>query len=271
MKNYSIARNNKENEISLINFGIEKCSPNHSFGPAVRENFLFNYVISGKGIFQNKYDTYKVENGTGFFITPGELTFYKADKQNPWHYIWIGFNGSKAKDIIKTININAKNPLFTLTDSKNIISYVIDILDQYPKLSENSLKYNSLLYFFLSNIVSKNKVEYTHQTNYVAKAQNYIIANLHEKISVNDLAKNLGINRSYLSTLFKSQTGISIKDYIINYKIQKSIELIKTTDLSIGEIARSVGYMDPLLFSKIFKKNKGISPLKYKITNQQQI
>ena len=82
------------------------------------------------------------------------------------------------------------------------------------------------------------------------------------KIYVEDIAESLNINRRYLSRIFKEKKGITIQQYIINYKIKKACEFI-SKGFKVNETAAMVGYEDTFTFSKIFKKNTGFSPTEY--------
>lgn len=83
-------------------------------------------------------------------------------------------------------------------------------------------------------------------------------------IKIQEIADKLSLNRSYLYKIFKDYTGYSIKDYILHVKLEKSKELLQDSRLSISEVAISIGYSDPLQFSKIFKKFYNKSPRAYR-------
>lgn len=85
-----------------------------------------------------------------------------------------------------------------------------------------------------------------------------------EDLSVNNLALELSINRSYLSQLFKKQVGTSLKEYINDFRVSMCQELLYSTSWSIEEIARKVGFNSLSYFSKVFKKKYGISPSHYR-------
>ena len=80
------------------------------------------------------------------------------------------------------------------------------------------------------------------------------------------MAKFICLDRKYISKLFKDIVGVTIQDYLISFRINKAKEMMKDRQLSIGDISRSVGYDNPLIFSKTFKKINGFSPSKYRST-----
>lgn len=78
-------------DLGLYQFGYEQCKPAHSFGPAVRNHFLFHYIISGTGILMANdshgvTQTYHVKSGQGFMIFPGQINTYISDEKLPWEF-----------------------------------------------------------------------------------------------------------------------------------------------------------------------------------------
>jgi YesN/AraC family two-component response regulator len=102
------------------------------------------------------------------------------------------------------------------------------------------------------------------ETEWVAKAKEYIGANYHKKLRVEDIARALHIDRRYLRNLFVKETGESTKEYLDKLRMERAAELLAFSEQSIGIISRSVGYDDKLSFSKAFKKHLGSSPTDYR-------
>ncbi|MFD2446647.1 response regulator [Bacillus sp. CGMCC 1.16607] len=92
----------------------------------------------------------------------------------------------------------------------------------------------------------------------------YVINHLSEPISVNGIADFVGVSRSHLSTLFKKKTGISIHSFIEKKRIELSEQLLKSSSLTIQEIADKVGIQDAKYFSRWYKKCTGNPPSKYR-------
>lgn len=85
-----------------------------------------------------------------------------------------------------------------------------------------------------------------------------------EEISVEDIAKNLGLNRSYFSKLFKKITKKSPQDFLIQYRMNKACELLRSTKLPIAQIALLVGYGNPFHFTRAFKATWQLPPQKWR-------
>lgn len=75
----------------------------------------------------------------------------------------------------------------------------------------------------------------------------------------------MGINRSYLSDIFKKKLGMPPQNYLVHYRMERGGELLRTTELPIQEVAKRSGYDNPLTFTKMFKKTYGVSPREYRI------
>lgn len=106
------------------------------------------------------------------------------------------------------------------------------------------------------------------QENRVSKpvriAQEYIGSHLSQQISLDEVAQKAFVSPGYMSTLFKEQTGENFMDYVIRQRINEAKRLLRTTGMSIGDIAVSVGYADPRHFSKVFQKQVGMKPSEYR-------
>ena len=98
----------------------------------------------------------------------------------------------------------------------------------------------------------------------VEKATAFIDANIEKNLSINQICKSINISKSVLYKTFHDYFGCTVSDYIKQKRIEKSTKLLKKTDLSIEEISIQVGFSSASYFSIIFKKQKGISPIKYR-------
>jgi AraC-like DNA-binding protein len=87
------------------------------------------------------------------------------------------------------------------------------------------------------------------------------------KISVASLAHFCGLDSRYLCRIFKKETGMTLQEYILDYRLSKAHVLLLETSLTIGDTARSVGYTDVYNFSKMFKKKYGVSPRNIRVKN----
>ena len=246
--------------------GEEECISNHSYGPAVRDHYLIHFITKGKGIYKVGDKIYHLSKGDAFLIWPNVITYYKADEQEPWSYMWVAFSGKQAKEYLQKANLNVCNLIFQYRDD-NIKKYIKRLNNSNQLSIVKNFKLIGYLYLLLGKIIEESlKLDNEKDiiNNYVEEAIIFIKANYSRNITIYDIARYLSLNRSYLYKLFQQQLSISPKQYLINYRIDKACELMSYSELTISQISRSVGYSDPLMFSKIFKKYRGVSPKYYR-------
>lgn len=268
-KAYKLLFNTEESDdLYVYCCGLSQTEPGHSFGPALKPHFMIHYVLSGKGSFSIGGKRYPLTEKYGFLIVPDELAYYVADENDPWTYVWIGFGGRRAEDIVSQLGLSLQQPVFKSEKSKDIYDIVKDMMEHNTFSVEDDLRRNGLLSMFLSVIASglsvTPKSDSGSANDYVNRAQAYVRSNYCNPIKVTDIADYVCINRSYLYTLFQNALGISPQQYLARYRIAKAVELLQLTSLPIESVAISCGYSDPLVFSKAFKQEKGISPSTYR-------
>lgn len=106
-----------------------------------------------------------------------------------------------------------------------------------------------------------------HRTPYsqtVQYAVETIRKHIYDEINIDALAEELGYNTYYLTKLFKKETGMSMKEYILKEKTENAKILLETTNLDINEISDSLSFHSPSYFSTAFKKVTGYTPLEYR-------
>lgn len=264
-----LPRSKQHTELHLTQFGMEDCISGHYFGPAVRTHYLLHYIFKGEGIFEAGGVRHHLSKGQGFLICPHIVTYYQADEVNPWSYGWVGFNGTLAEPLLMQAGLTPSTPILHYDRDDMIHQYLQLMAQSRQSHKARETRLTGLLYLMLSLLVESGPETPTVQREsraevYVEQVIDFIEMNFSQKITIEDIAHLIGLNRSYLCSLFKQQMNISIQDYLIRYRMDIATKMLGNTDLSIGDIARSVGYADPLLFSKMFKKVKGASPKHYR-------
>lgn len=118
---------------------------------------------------------------------------------------------------------------------------------------------------------SKTTEETVHNVNYheaVVTAINYIEAHYAETLQLKQIAERLFLNPQYFSKLFKKEVGISLGDYLLNFRIEKAKELLETTSLPISIVSEKCGFTETAYFCKKFNSLVNTTPLKYRKAHQ---
>ncbi len=266
----------KKGSLFLNCCGISRTEPFHSFGPAIKPHYVIHFVLNGNGRFSIGGKEYFLEQGCGFFIPPEELVFYQADGENPWTYVWVGFNGGMAGDVIESIGLSLTNPVFRSDKDQELSQAVIDMMEHNKSGMDggiasgiaNDLRRNGQLHLFLSLIAESAYIEEKggedKAGHYVRRAVEFMVNNYCNPIKITDVADYVCINRSYLYTLFRRAMDMSPQKFLSTFRITKAAELLQMTDLSVESVALSCGYSDPLVFAKSFRQMKKMSPSSYR-------
>lgn len=256
--------------LSVCSKGHQSCKSAHSFGPAVRDHYLIHYIVNGKGEFHCSGKTFSLSAGDGFLITPYTSTYYCADVADPWDYYWIGFTGTDAPELLRSCGLSRDNPVFHYSIEPPLESYIKPILGVSGKSKSLDLAMLGNLYLFLSGLMANKEAagstDYTSSDYelHIKRAVQFINENYYRDFTVEQLADFTGVNRSHLYRIFKATMGMSVQQYILEFRLAKARNLVCNTNLPFNEIAASCGFSDQSHFSRTFKTYYGESPMNYK-------
>ncbi len=260
-------------DLRMVFCGREACRPLHSWGPVVRPTWIIHYILDGKGIFKTDTQTWHLHERQGFLIEPETQTFYQADAAEPWTYCWIGFEGSMAPMLIKELGLGEGRSAFCC-DQKEELEKIFDTIFENRKASEqNDLILESMLYMFFAVLMKSLEIhvgESSEYNEYIQSAIKYIRRNYYLPVQISEIADAVGINRSYLYTLFLKETGMSPREYLSVFRLSKASEMLGISDSSVEQIAYSCGYRDAVVFSKAFKNRYGLSPKQYRKMEEEK-
>ena len=259
-------------DLNLYQFGWERTSPTHSYGPYARNHYLFHYAIAGRGVLLANGNEYEIPAGHGFLIVPGQITTYRSDPEDPWEYTWLEFDGLRAHESLHLAGISGSQPVYTPRTAEagrqvqEQMLYIVNHADASP------VHLIAHGFLFLDRLVQCSAGrrcggERRVRDFYVKEALTFIEQNYQRDISVEEIAAVSGLNRSYFGKVFRDAVGESPQAYLLHYRMARAAQLLKETRLSIGEIAAQVSYDNQLHFSRAFKNVHGISPREYRSTH----
>lgn len=265
---YSYKIDREENIlVNVYNCGYQKCVSGYAMGPLVRRNYLMHHVFAGKGSLTIGNQQYPVETGDTFLIPPNTVAHYEADRDEPWEYYWVGFDGAEVKNLIDRTDFSRECPVIQSGQNEVLKNLLMRLYGASGNSFHHQIRMVGYLYLVLSVLVEmahRPQIVTDISMTYSKKAVDYIAANYEQHISITDIAAELGVSRSHLYRVFVKHMGESPKVYLERFRIQQACILLVQTALSVNEIAGSVGYDDQLHFSKVFRKLKGVSPKEYR-------
>lgn len=279
MKNLSFSVFPNENflDLRLYQYGWEQCAPLHSFGPFVRNHYLFHYVISGTGYLDSngedgKTRRYHLDANEGFLICPGQVNTYCAGEEQPWKYVWIEFDGLRAAEFLNCAGLGLSQPIYRPripSMGEDLRDTMLNITD-HPEASTLNLIGHLFLFMdalILSSSTRKGTSGAQLRDFYIQEAVTFMEQNYQRNLTVEEIADACKLNRSYFSKLFKESMGCPPQEFLIRMRLTKATELMKSSGAAIGEIAAQCGYPNQLHFSRAFKKRYGIPPREWRNQN----
>lgn len=277
---FSIFPNENFLDLRIYQYGYEQCTPLHSFGPFIRNHYLFHYVISGRGFLDATAEDgvttrrYELQAGQGFLICPGLINTYCADENDPWKYVWLEFDGLRASESLRYAGLTAAQPIYR-ADDETQSTRVRDLMFYIAEHSEAStIHLIGYLYLFVDALMQSSATRVSAQENqlkdfYIQEAVNYIEQNYQRNLTVEEVADACRLNRSYFSKLFKENVGCPPQEFVIRVRLAKAAELMCSSSAPISEIAVRCGYSNQFHFSRAFKKHYGIPPQKWRAQNRK--
>ena len=245
--------------INPVQCGRQRCPASYSFGPSVRDFWLWHFVISGKGSFTNSRGVFEVGEGSLFVIRPNETTYYKADENDPWSYIWIGFTAEKG-----LIQIEDTSVIYAPYLEESFVSAFGE--GSFENVNTHGAYEHYLcgkIWQILGLIMREKSAPESAYESYVLPAISIMRSEYNTPLTVSEIAERLHVSKGYFFDIFKEHTGIPPKKYLLEIKMKKASELLVSRGLTATATASALGYPDVFAFSRAFKAYFGISPSEF--------
>ena len=239
----------------------ENLEPGVKCGPVQRDVFLIECCVSGYGGIEINGVNFPITPRSCYFLFPGDTVTHSADEVEPRCGFWCAMSGLQIASALKQAGISSSSP-FAPPELFDEINSRLE--EMYRTREENDLgadmRRTAHIYAILGALLRTSTV--TDKNSSVQKAIGYMETNYHMDLSVAALAGEIGLDRSYFSTLFKAQTGKTPHAYLTTLRIKKACTLMGQQNMSVSEAARSVG-LDARNFARLFKKETGKTPKEY--------
>lgn len=247
---------------------LEPLPPGHVFGPTTGSSFLMQYCLEGRGVMEVDGNRFPMKKGDCIVTFPGQTRYERADSREPWAFLWISLTGDSAGQFFHRMGLTPLSPVLPDCGRTRIPVLMEQLVETAgaEDLQNDFLLGSRLFAFFDACLKLRQERERSADTGagYTEKALAYLHANYtRQALTVAELARYLGLNRSYFYELFKGQTGLSPQEYLTRLRIRKSCELLQQPQVTAADAAYSVGY-EPSVFSKAFKRTMGMTPGQYK-------
>ena len=227
------------------------------------------YVASGKTHFYFGDEECIVNAEQMVLFQPRQPQHYEYFAKDKPEVYWVHFTGSDVKNILKHYGVPMDEPVFY---SGNSSMYAYLFKEMIHELQTCRVGYQELLEMYLRQIlllIVRSREEHNPTVSSFIQdemelARRYFTEHYNEEINIEEYAKSRGMSISWFLRNFKQLTAKSPMQYVLSIRINNAVSLLEGTNYNINEISSIVGYDNPLYFSRIFKKQKGVSPSDYR-------
>lgn len=224
--------------------------------PFLHADYYVYLIYKGSGHLKINGKEYALSPGTLFFTEPYQA--HEIIEDEPLSYLYISFNGSGVSSLLSASEIDTSN--FLYQDFSHLFSFWMTSIRRINFANANTLT-ESVLMYTLSYVNTEEKDTSTDDSDRFERILDYISSHFTAPgITLRKVADIFFYNEKYLSALFVKKTGIKFTDHLNQLRIQHAVTLIKNHSKIVSEIAEKCGYNDPFYFSKIFKKQIGVTP-----------
>lgn len=251
----------------VVQCGITVCGRSHSCGPVAYPNYAIHFLLKGKCTYVVGDMAYSLSRGQGFLMNPFQENTYTADEEDPCTFIYMIFGGNDADAIVRNAGLNENDVVFSFSPDEDFIQTLYSVHAACKNV--NAMGYDAVGYFMLamSRLIAANA---SHRSGlcsaeqYLSKAILYMEHHYPYKLSISEMAKHVGLERSYLYRLFMNRYGQSPSEYLNDFRLKKAIGLMNNPGLSLNSIALSTGFYDFSYFFRQFYKKYRITPGAYR-------
>ena len=247
-------------DIYVTDMEFERCEKDKEQISLIVPYTVIHFVLSGEGTINGQ----KVSENTVFISYKDTHMDYYPSRTNPWSYVYVRLLGRDIKKAFLDYDLKQGITILPFHKKKelfHILSLYNSLCDYDNQQAARTIA-NAVLLLFEKESTKSDTVSIQNQN--AEKVKRFIDENYHKKITVSLIADEFFLSKDYIRNLFIKFYGVSPKSYIQNVRMERAKKLLSKTQTSIALIANSVGYDDPLLFSKMFKKYYSVSPTKFR-------
>jgi AraC-like DNA-binding protein/uncharacterized protein YxeA len=221
-------------------------------------SFLIMFIQKGKSTIFYDDKSFNAKAGDVVFLDCHKMHGYKSDGE--LQSLWFHFDGNMSSEYFNLIYEN-RGCVITLNNSYSVQKYMYEIYNSYKAEKPiNEALISAYISRILSEFFTSSEQTSDNEISIIEKAINYINNHYDNTLTLKNLAQNVNLSPFYFTRFFKKETGYTPYEYIIKTRLNNAKILLKTTDLSIKEIAFKCGFTTESSFINCFKKNTLITP-----------
>lgn len=267
------------NTVGSAKIAPHKSYPNNQIHPKdhsftwnkgrILDGYYIVFITRGEGILESALThPYQVKAGTCFILFPGIWHRYRPAESCGWEEYWVGFNGDYPKMLMEKGLFNPTNPFIETGMNAELLCLFHEILKttQTAEAGYRQIITGLILKMLgvVHTIAKYKSLSPSLEPKLISKAKFLLQESIDSTVNLEDVAKELPMGYSRFRKVFKTHTGTSPNQYLLNLRLDKAKELLVSTNLTVGEIAYQTGFESIFYFSRLFKQKNGNAPKFYR-------
>lgn len=253
--------------------GSFQTKPNYFTEREHLPSYLIVFTRGGKGYLTYNNKKYSLLPNQIFFIDCMNYHYYETDKNDHWDILWVHFNGPACQGYYQYFQRHG-SPVVSMSEKSTITQIMKNLLDvqQNHDLHKEPLS-SKLITDLLTELIFSANTSISSGAlipDSISNIMKELEKRFNTRISLDQLALEHAISKFHLVREFKKYTGFTPNEYLINCRISYAKKLLKYSNLSVSEIAFSVGIDNISHFINLFKSREQITPLNYRKQWQKQ-
>jgi AraC family transcriptional regulator, arabinose operon regulatory protein len=230
---------------------------------------VFIYCARGKGWCEMAGHRHEIAQDQLLVIPPSTPHVYGAMKKDPWTIHWFHAIGSNVPFYLEQLEVTEYKPVVRLGGDVQLFSLFEDVLEGLEHGSTlTHLTYTAHSLAHLMGVILRHKNEFWHREGdikeRVTKSIEFMKQHLREPLRIATLAAVVNLSRSHYTEIFRRVTGYAPLMYLNHLRMQRAVQMLNSTNLSIKAIGDQLGFSDQFYFSRAFTKLHGHSPSEHR-------
>jgi len=230
---------------------------------------IFIFCTKGCGWCEIAGHTHTIRAGELLVIPPQTPHLYGADKSRPWSINWLHAQGPLLDGFLRELEISPDKPVIHIGDAARVLALFEEVLAVMEQgyATQQLLCASYALAHLMAMLVREHRGACHEQPSVqqrVSQTITYMKQHMNQSLQLNSLAAMANLSRSRYTELFKQQAGYAPIEYFIRLRMHHACQLLDTTQHSVKVVASTLGYTDPLYFSRVFRSVNDLTPTEYR-------